>query len=306
MSHDLERLDRVLIARAEEVADGLARRASGEVVRTHTPTGLADFDDVFGGLELGVLTLVMGHTGDGKSVLIKQFARAAAEAGIASQIYFVEDPKRRTADRFLSEDTGIAAHDLGRLAVKESEVADLRRAAREATWAERVAVKFGPVTAEEILSNADTLRTVGGCPVGLVAVDYAQALANEGNMEETCANTARALNVLAMGRNISTVFGSQVVTEVLRRGRSRWDRGNQDVSGYLPTLGDAMWSRRLEQYSKAVVVPFRPNRWKKELGEDCQDDVLELHVPKASFGPSGWVGLGWDGAHSRIYSKRAA
>ena len=55
----LQPLRRVLKARAVEVADGVARRASGEIVRTHTPTGLAEFDDVFGGLELGVLTLII-------------------------------------------------------------------------------------------------------------------------------------------------------------------------------------------------------------------------------------------------------
>jgi replicative DNA helicase len=302
----LERLDRVLMERAAEVEDGVARRARGETVRTHTPTGLAAFDEVFGGLEIGVLTLVVGHTGDGKSVLIKQFAKAAALAGIASQIYFVEDPKRRTADRYLSENTGIAAHDLGKLAVSDSEVRDLRASAdRSRSWAEKVAVQFGVTSPEEILENAERVTTVGGAPVGLIAVDYAQALANEGNMEEMCGGAARALNVLALDRNISTVFGSQVVTDVLRRGRSRWERSPGDTSGYLPSLGDSMWSRRMEQYAKAVVVPFRPNRWRKELGEECRDDVMELHVPKMSFGPSGWVALGWDGAHSRIYSKKA-
>lgn len=50
--------------------------------------------------------------------------------------------------------------------------------------------------------------------MGLVVVDYAQALAHEGNMEEVCASTARALNVIAGERGMATVFGSQVKTEV--------------------------------------------------------------------------------------------
>jgi hypothetical protein len=33
-------------------------------------------------------------------------------------------------------------------------------------------------------------------------------------MEETCAATARSLNVIAGARSIATVFGSQVKTEV--------------------------------------------------------------------------------------------
>lgn len=299
----LQPLRRVLRARATEVADGVRRRASGEIVRTHTPTGLVEFDRTFGGLELGVLTLVVGHTGDGKSVLIKQFAQAAAMAGIASLVYFVEDPERRTADRFLADATNVAATELGRLDLTAGQVEDVSRAAEEAEWSDRVAVQFGPVTPEQILADAERHVTVGKAPVGLIAVDYAQALATEGSMEETCGSTARTLNVLAVDRNISTVFGSQVTTDVLRRGRARWERSFGDVSGFLPSIGDAMWSRRMEQYAKAVLVPFRPNRWKKELGEEALDNVIELHVPKMSFGPPGWVSLGWDGAHSRIFSK---
>lgn len=303
----LQPLSKVLLERANEVEDGVRRRASGEVVRTHTPTGLVEFDEVFGGLELGVLTLVVGHTGDGKSVLIKQLLRAAAVAGVGALGYFVEDPQRRTADRFLAEDTGIAANDIGRLTLDAGNVANIQRAAGAANdWARRVAVQFGPVSPDTILADAERHRTVGGAPVGLIAVDYAQALAHEGGMEEVCGNTARALNVLAVERNMSTVFGSQVVTDVLRRGRARWERSSGDVSGFLPSMGDAMWSRRMEQYAKAILVPFRPGRWRRELGEEAQDNVIELHVPKMSFGPSGWVSLGWDGAHSRIYSKKAA
>lgn len=42
--------------RAKEVVAGVDRKASGEVVVTHVPTGLNEYDSVFGGLELGVLT----------------------------------------------------------------------------------------------------------------------------------------------------------------------------------------------------------------------------------------------------------
>jgi replicative DNA helicase len=255
---------------------------------------------------MGVLTLVVGHTGDGKSVVIKHFAKAAALAGLGALVYFVEDPEKRTADRFLAEETGVAASDLGRLEVDPHEVDQLKQAAGAADWADRIAVRFGTVSAEEVLQDVAATKRVGGSPLGLVAVDYAQAIASEGSMEETCASTARALNELAGARNVATVFGSQVVTEVLRRGRARWEREPGDVSGFLPSLGDAMWSRRLEQYAKAELVAFRPGRWKRELGQDARDDTLELHVPKANFGPSGWVSLGWDGPRARVFSRKVS
>jgi hypothetical protein len=38
-----------------------------------------------------------------------------------------------------------------------------------------VAVHFGPVTPEKILEDVERVKSVGGAPVGLVEVDYAQA-----------------------------------------------------------------------------------------------------------------------------------
>lgn len=67
-----------------------------------------------------------------------------------------------------------------------------------------------------------------------------------------------------------------------------------------------MWSRRMEQYAKTVMVGFRPGRWRRDLGEEARDDTMELHVPKASFGPTGWCSLGWDGRQTRVYSKKKA
>jgi hypothetical protein len=56
----------------------------------------------------------------------------------------------------------------------------------------------------------------------------------------------------------------------------RWDRsGSSDVSGFLPGIGDAMWSRRMEQYAKTVMVGFRPGRWRREMGEEARDDTME-------------------------------
>lgn len=130
--------------------DGVAAKASGRKVLTHVPTGLAEYDEVFGGLELSVMTLLVGHTGDGKSALMKQFLKAAAVAGVAGLGYFVEDPRARTADRFLADETQLNAADLSRLLVTQAEVADIRAAVKAADWTDRVALHFGPVTPERI------------------------------------------------------------------------------------------------------------------------------------------------------------
>lgn len=246
---------------------------------------------------------MVGGTGSGKSVVIKHLAKAAAQAGLGSLVYFVEDPERRTADRYLSEVTGVATTDMGKLNLDMSEVGRIEQAATEAGWADRVAVQFGPVTAERILDEVAELKDVGGCPLGLVAVDYAGALDGdeEQSMETRCANTARALNVIAGQRNMSTVFGAQVASHVIPRGRQAFIQRPGDVSGFRPGLGDTALARRMEQYAKAVWTLHRPGYWKRELGDgSADDDVLELHVVKNSFGSTGWIPLLFDGPTASI------
>ncbi len=300
----MEPLHKVLKRRAAEVQENVRRRASGEVVRTHTKTGLASIDDEFGGLELGTLTLIVGGTGVGKSVVMTHLARAAAEQGLGVVVYFVEDPQRRTADRFISEATGILSTDLGKLDLDAKEVTRVVQAADQASWASRVAVRFGSVSATEILDEVSRIPTVGGAPLGLVVVDYAGALDGEGSLEELCASTARALNVVAGDRGISTVFGAQAASHVIPRGRALHDRHTGDVSGFRPGLGDAAFARRMEQYAKAVWTLHRPGYWKRELGDGtATDDVMELHVVKNSFGGTGWCALEFNGATSTIKDK---
>jgi replicative DNA helicase len=301
----VKRLRQVLSDRVKEVQEGVRRRASGEVVRTHTPTGIASVDEEFGGLELGVLTLLVGCTGAGKSLVMKHLAKAAAKAGIGVVVYFIEDPARRTADRFLAEETGIASTDLGKLDLEAGEVTRVQQAAEGMGWADRIGVHFGPVSADEILDQVGRITTVGGAPLGLVLVDYAGALTGDEPWEELCAKTARALNVIAEKRGISTVFGAQAASHVIPRGRTTWDRSPGDTSGFRPGLGDTALARRMEQYAKSMWSIHRPGYWKREMGDGgATDDTLELHIVKNNFGGTGWVPLLLDGATSTLRDAR--
>lgn len=261
---------------------------------------------MYGGLEMGVQTLVVGHTADGKSTVIKAFLEGAARAGLGAVGYFVEDPSKRTADRFLSTETGIPASSIARLDVGKTELVQLHDAVEGAPWTDRVLVNFGPVDAQDVLEHTRSTHTIGGAPLGLVAVDYAQALSGEGGLEEVCANMSRSLQVIAEARGIAAVLGSQASSEVLKRGKDRYQRDGT-VDGFTIGIGEAMWSRRMEQYSKAVLTVIRPGRWRRLMGEDSADDTIEVHVPKSNFGPSGGhVTFGWDGSLSRIYSRKGA
>lgn len=298
-------LARVLYNRVAELKDLKERRDRGEAVFTHIPTGLKAFDTRFGGLEIGILTLLIGHTGDGKTAFLGHLAKAAASAGLGVLLVLLEDPAGKLADRYLAGVMGESANKLARLQFDDPARLDAA-AASEAEWAKHVALVSGEYSAQELLQVVDETEAVGGAPLKLVIVDYAQSFSEEeGTLEKVCAQLAKGLNVRAGRRGFASVLGSQARTQVMDRGRARWERtlaqGRPDPGGYRPGKGDAMWSQRLMQYSKAVWTIFREGRWRRELGDPtAKDNRIEGNVVKANFGPEGSEVFEWDGKSCTI------
>lgn len=302
-------------ARVDRLRTAAERRARGEVVHTHVPTGLPAFDARFGGSEIGVNTLVVAHTGEGKTSVLAQMAEGAARAGMGAKLYILEDPEDRVCDRALAALTGIGANDISRLRADPEQLA---AALGHMEWARRVDLVTDLHTPDAVLEDLEATTTVGGAPLRFAAVDYAQGFVEDDRgMERTCSRLCMGLREWSKRRRAASALGSQVRSEVLDRGRQRWERSliaaerdprrRPDVSGFRPGKGDAMWSKRLEQYSKAVWYVFRPGRWWKEMcaGDPARaaavaDDTVEIRVGKQNFGPEGWETFRWDGATTRI------
>lgn len=292
--------DKLLAQEAKRLRRDAQRRASGEKVFTHVPTSFKELDEVYGGVRIGIVTELMAHTGDGKSAFLRQCAEGAARAGCGVLWFVGEDPLDATAERQLSGDTGISTTSLGRLDITGSQAEALDRAAVEAApWARYILPVFESQTVGGVLDAIDGVTTINGAPLQLVLIDYAQVLGETDNMEADIAKLGQGLHDRSRARGFATMVGSQVATPVISRGREAWFK-KADITQIRPSLGDTEWCRRLEKLSKAVWALFRPNRWKREFGEECQDDHAELHVIKANFGPMGWVRLNWDGPSCRF------
>lgn len=304
----LRRFRRVLTDRAEELKGDLAKKQRGEEVLTHIPTGLRSVDRHFGGLERGVQTLVVGHSGDGKTSVIENLVEGAARHRLGAALFVIEDPARKVADKAFAKELGVSSNLLGRLEVDADLPERLDAVLSGEHWSDYVAFHAGMVEPDEVLDVIRLLAKSGvnDAPLGVVAIDYAQAFSDaEESMEAVCARMARNLNILAQEYHVATVFGSQAKPAVIARGRAQWERSEEgDVDGYRPGRGDAMWSGRLEQYSKAVWTIFRPGRWRQSHGDTgTRDDTIEINVVKANFGPEGRIVCGWDGKTGRVYDR---
>jgi replicative DNA helicase len=305
MADDAERptWDKVLRRQVVRLRKDAARRASGERVLTHVPTGFEAIDGKYGGTRIGVITEVMAHTGDGKSSFLRQMAEGAARAGVGVLWWIGEDPEDATAERQLSVDTGIDTAQLGRLDVTSEELDRLQKAAElDAKWAQRILPVFEDADVDGLFEIIDGTTTIGGARLGLVLVDYIQLLGDSRTLEADLARLGKGLHVRSRERKFASAAGSQVSTDVLHRGRDRY-YANKDVAGFTPGLGDSEWCKRFEKSSKAVWSIVRPDRWRREMGEDATDDFAELHVRKSNFGPTGWVRLGWDGQSCRFINE---
>lgn len=242
----------------------------------------------------------MAHTSDGKSAFAKQLCEATARAGGGVIWYCGEDPEDATCERILGDKANIPSIEIGRLDINQKQLEKLNAAViSNSDWTKRIIPVFDAPSVDDVLHNIQETTTIAGAPVVFIVLDYIQIFGDSDNLEHEIARLAKTMNMTSGSRRIAMALFSQVSSDVYRRGRDTWN-STHTVNGFVPTLGDTEWCRRAEKSCKAVWSLFRPGRWLREMGEDVPDDMAELHVKKASFGPRGFETLGWDGPNTRF------
>ena len=290
----------MLANNARTLREDVARRASGEKVLRHVPTGFDSIDSVYGGMRIGVATEIMAHTGDGKSAFMRQLAEGAARSGSGVLWFVGEDPEDATAERQFAGDTGMSSSELGRLNISQAQLSQIDLAVQQAApWAKRILPVFDTMDVDDVLRTIDETTTIGGAPLQSVLVDYVQIFAPANDLEAEIARLGLGMKDRSRERKFAIGLGSQVSNDVIKRGRDRFMQ-THDAGLICPMIGDTEWCKRLEKVVKAVWAIVRPGRWLSEWGEDARDDYAEFHVRKANFGGMGWLPLKWDGPTTKF------
>lgn len=305
--------------RGDELGQQYAARDAGDPPLTFVPTGLPRLD-ARGFLEKGVLTVFMGHPGDGKTCLSLQLLEGAATAGLEAQGYFTEDPARMVSDRVFAKTMGESAFSLRRLTIAEDAAAVTARLAAVQTevhgWASKVLMDDVYHPPGELLEAINDRWTDG---TKLVVVDYAQAFTPESDegMERMLAGLCWDLNQFAKRRDAAVVLMSQVGRQVIERGRrmfEQWRYRNpgaepepQMVEGFRPGPGDIQWmTTAAQQRCRSMGSIFRPGFWMQVVGATAVDNTMEICAVKGNYSgadPSKVVTLGFDGATGRIMNQ---
>lgn len=282
----------------------------------YIPTGLPSLDAA-GLLERGILTIVGGDPGAGKTAWNLMFLKSAAEWGYSPISFFFEDPLHFIADRITARSMGESAFKLRRIQLPGLDIQSrLGRVGESEDWTQHVLVNDDFKNSGQLLDWLDSNVTEA---TGLVTVDYAQAFDSEDNeksVERVIARLAWGLNQLAKKKNVAVVLFSQLKTDVKDRGKKwydnwRWnnkrDPGEADqdaVEGYRPISGDLQWSSALTQRAKQIIFIFRPGAWLCAHGVDAKDNHVDCVIAKGNYGPSNdFIRFGWDGPQTRIYER---
>jgi replicative DNA helicase len=257
-------------------------------------TGLAAFDNEFGGVPFPGLTTFLGVPGSGKSSLAAGIARRVAEAGHPVRVFSYEMSPASVAANLLAMGAEAPVHDWMRSGTRPGPN-ELLRVGEAADTLSDLNIAF----VEDLLSASQievrcALAVAAG--VRCVVVDYIQNLPPDcpGDSDTVRIEAAcRALQRVSRQHGIAVLMVSQMVASAAREDRP-------------PRKHDGMGSAAIEQVSDCMIgvyrsVVFNPRSADESLESWSRRKAqAELHVLKNKKGPCGYVEVEFVGAWTKF------
>lgn len=248
------------------------------------PTGYDALDDILGGLQVGVVTIVAGRPSMGKSAIARSIAESYNRvAGGGVHVFTPEDSRRTYALRALSDESRVSLECIRALKLSQGDFGQIVRAAdsmaQRTTW---LIDDTAGLSSNDIAMRVRRHARENGTK--LVVVDYVQLLREDGvpahdkRMQVELA--AENLVKLARSEGIAVLLVSQLSRECEKRDDKR------------PMLSDLRESGALEQLAEAVLFVYRDEVY--NAGEDwCEKGITEVLVRKNKNGRTGAAKLAW-------------
>jgi len=268
------------------VVEEIDKRQNG-ISPKGTQTGLTDFDALIGGLKPGLLYLINGRPGMGKSVFGLQIAeRVVANGGVAS--YFTaEMPNAEQVERLVAN---VGRVPLGRLRdgdLSEDDWSRLTSAVGRLSDARLWLDETGSPLLSDLLSKARRLKRREG-KMDLVVVDHAGLVEAGGeNRQQAQSVVARSLKGLAKEMSCPVLALVQLSRKLEERNDKR------------PILSDLRDSGEWEQSGDVVAMLYRDEIYNPDSPDK---GCAELLVRKQRGGETGIVPLLFSGQYARFES----
>lgn len=276
-------------------------RMAGRVTLTGYPTGVEKLDELLGGWQTGIVSIVAARPGMGKSSLGLATADAVSKAGFGVHLFSLEDTEAAYADRSISRTSQVPAEVLRNSTLNRGQLEDVTAGVRKLRQRTRWLVDGrSGITADEIVRSVRRRRKENETKV--VIVDYVQLVRKPSrtSTHEALTEIVTALADAAKQDNIAYVVMSQLNRELEKRDDKR------------PTMSDLRESGSLEERAKCIVAVYRGSTYgKPKKGVDympdqkCPSDdeferTVQLLVLKNSNGRTGHIKATWDGPTTTI------
>ena len=277
-------------------------RERGDITVTGLPTGLEALDKIIGGLQPGIVTIVCGRPGMGKSALSLGFAGHCAARELGVHVFSLEDSRDAYTDRAVSRLSMVPVTKIRGGGLNQNDMDGLRVANRQIS-----AIQGWLIDERSNLTAADVIRSVrrrkAENRTRLVVVDYLQLMKHPRaeRYDLRVAETVKQFQSAAKADGMAYVILSQL------------NRGNKERRDKRPVLSDLRDAGQIEEYAKCVIAVYRgAYHGDPVMGVDYEkgeyvptgnewEQRIELLVLKNSNGETGTVVARWDGETTRVH-----
>lgn len=240
-------------------------------------TGLADVDEMIGGLKKGELTVLAARPSMGKTAMAMTVgANVAIQQQQAVAVFSMEMSKEQLVQRMLCSE---ALVDLGRLLrgrLTDDDYVRLAQAAGHLNTAPLYIDDTSGISPLEIRAKARRLASEQ--EVGLFVIDYLGLIrGSEGdNQHQVVGNICRDMKEMAKELAVPVLLLCQL------------SRKPEERSDKRPILSDLRDSGNIEEHADNVWMLYRPEYY---FPDKAQPGEAEMIVPKQRNGPTGSVPL---------------
>jgi replicative DNA helicase len=223
---------------------------------TGTPTGYSDFDQICGGLQVGMI-IVAARPSMGKTTFALNIARNVASGNQGVLIFSLEMTKKQLARKFLSMESGVNSRLFNNpKKIPEWQWIRISHAMNKLSNMKIHIDDTSGLKASEILIRSRQFKTLNP-NLGLIVIDYIGLMSpekNTGNKNNDIGETSKLIKMISKELDVPVLTLCQL------------NRAVEGRSSKIPTLADLRESGNLEQDADMVLFLHRKDYYEPEGG----------------------------------------
>ena len=264
----IDRENQQFVTFDDSMADRLNELASGAPNAQTIPTGFGALDRATSGLTRGLLHVVGGRPGMGKSALLLNMGCNLAISGKSVLFFSLEDSASIQRDRAIARFSGV---DLQSIISNKVSEAELSRIMQASAILSGIDCRFYDGVGDADSISRMTIAEHTRRPVDVIIVDHLGYALGAGTPYEASSAAIRTFARLAKQTRAAVVVACQLNRQILSQSDKR------------PQQKDLRDSGRIEEDARQIWFVHREAAY----DDSANENELELVVAKASHGRTG-------------------